>query len=1296
MFKRGAGLAITIAMAVAAMRYAGPSSGAPGAGPTSAPAPVASPVAYAGGCTAYDRAAAATAGKPYDNNSGDGKRALDEFFGIDTVENQAPSGIRYAIAITPDPLHTQLSLMFDREISVVQQAAQDAGYIYNSSWFPWNTDKEGSLTYLADRQYAADLTDGREACPGVILFRRNLQLDQNASAGEAYREGLVVFVVGEQPTGGINHDQWTNALSWLRNHAQSASGGMVKDGVLRILGPSFTGSLDSLERDLSEAYQSASSHPAARSIAAMFPEARVLSGSVSGCSQIQRFEHRIQQLPELNGQVRFGSFQENDALHIYRFLEYLKSIRTDPGETAILSEDETAYASTYQYQPSDGPTQGCDFPYAEEHRPLNLVYPRDISALRDAYQRQSVFDTSEDSKHASHAILKDEAEDKPGGDATDTVPAYSKNQSAVAQEAYMFGVVSFLRTHHTRYLILRCTNPLDFLFLARFFHREYPEARIVTVGSDLLFRREIDTTEFRGILALSSYPLIPRGQHWTKITEDAWEMKPHDHLIFADHLTEGIYIAARYLLTPEDLPLAARCDANDPKSPEYCGGPRDFLPPIHLHREFQTPDYSDPFWLHRVKCPNLATHPPTWLAAVGRDGYWPLAVLRDSTPKDGNTEGNSGACQDRQLTFPQAELASPPKPKLQPKSTMVELDGQWLGDHSLDDQHYQLKMERDDQTTYAKPPKYDMWLALRFPTVWTLCLALSLLLAGYQFWGVTRCSARAYRLFSIFRKTGKSSQDALLGASCALGLMPLIELTAFGFFNRVIGTLGDSRIEANCPGVLLIVAFLMFACLWTVYGNRTSLSFLGSLTGLTLIYWIAFGSGMDDANRIPLVYRMVHLTDGVSPLLPMLLLTVGFYLWNWQAIAGNLMLSPGCPELPQPLGATGQAGQQLEKEQARISQKAADKISNVALPLSFPVKVWAFPAFLLVTAVVCFAFPLKLPLLSPESFWFNIVLNLLLLSGFLFTVGESLRLYYTWLGLQRVLHALARLQLRRTLCQLRPIDANSLWSVSGSVPRIQYRLFVRQLGAAHRIDQLTPFLSRHCHPLKFLPTALQYGDQFKENAESGLETGIAWEKGFAPASAPNAPPKTMRTVLADAVAEVINEILVPEWKEETVSLNFEQPPEDGDEGKGGKIMLPLSEKPRIRAAEEFVCFHYIAFIQNIIARLRTMTLSMVFLFVSVCFAISFYPFVPRTEITVWMILNLVLIGFAVAYVYAGMDRDEVMSYIANTKPGQLGLEFWLKLATFLIGPVIGILTTQFPSIADSVLGWLQPGMDAIK
>ncbi len=65
-------------------------------------------------------------------------------------------------------------------------------------------------------------------------------------------------------------------------------------------------------------------------------------------------------------------------------------------------------------------------------------------------------------------------------------------------------------------------------------------------------------------------------------------------------------------------------------------------------------------------------------------------------------------------------------------------------------------------------------------------------------------------------------------------------------------------------------------------------------------------------------------------------------------------------------------------------------------------------------------------------------------------------------------------------------------------------------------------------------------------------------------------------------------------------------------------------------------------------------------------------------------------------VYSQMSRDATLSYITNTNPGELGWDFWMRLVGFGIGPLIGLLTTLFPSISDFVFSWLQPGVQALK
>jgi hypothetical protein len=65
-------------------------------------------------------------------------------------------------------------------------------------------------------------------------------------------------------------------------------------------------------------------------------------------------------------------------------------------------------------------------------------------------------------------------------------------------------------------------------------------------------------------------------------------------------------------------------------------------------------------------------------------------------------------------------------------------------------------------------------------------------------------------------------------------------------------------------------------------------------------------------------------------------------------------------------------------------------------------------------------------------------------------------------------------------------------------------------------------------------------------------------------------------------------------------------------------------------------------------------------------------------------------------VYAEMHRDATLSHVTNTKPGELGTEFWIKIIGFGFAPFIGLLTRIVPGIGDFLFSWLQPGLSALK
>jgi hypothetical protein len=164
---------------------------------------------------------------------------------------EALPNVGFAVATVPNPVSTHLPLLFDRLVETIQQAAQDDDYSYDGSWFPWeDTTKEYSS--LADQQKAKELQNIQQDQPGVMVFRPSVrkvdkdQPDKPYDPDNPYDYGLIIFLVGEQPTGGLNDKQFENALAWIKQLE-----GFSEQRPLRILGPTFSGSLPSLQRDRS-------------------------------------------------------------------------------------------------------------------------------------------------------------------------------------------------------------------------------------------------------------------------------------------------------------------------------------------------------------------------------------------------------------------------------------------------------------------------------------------------------------------------------------------------------------------------------------------------------------------------------------------------------------------------------------------------------------------------------------------------------------------------------------------------------------------------------------------------------------------------------------------------------------------------------------------------------------------------------------------------------------------------------------------------------------------------------------
>jgi hypothetical protein len=531
---------------------------------------------------------------------------------VSTSEDEkGTSELRFLIATLPDPVHTHLSLQFDRLADTIQRAAQDQDYNFDSSWLPW-TEQSRLYGGLNDQDKADERKSFRERQPGLLVFRSSLarcspeessQDVQESCRKLAYQDGLLVFIVGENPTGGIDVEQFENAIAWIQALRPQGTGRS-----LRILGPVFSGSFPSLAQALggtnTAQYIAMNNSSLAKKDLAT-PTVVVFSGSATSRQGITWFTSYLTEQKDLTYPFlgRFVTFQESDDVVINRYCRMLDHEGYDIGRLAIISEDESAYGSI-----SEGGLDECI--HAGNHRPLNLNYPRDVASLRTAYAKQSPASSGQSVQQLARGLPQDLSES--GGGERDTIRTYGE-KTPLSQESTLFEVVNLLEAHQIQFILLRSSNVLDQLFLTYFFGRTYPEARVVILNSDLMFGRSTEVQGFRGTMTLSTYPLLTWQQEWTfpLVTPESHRNRQ----VFADANSHGLYLAGRLLIQLADSALR-----------------EDSIP---------AQNYGPPSWL--VK--DQPTRPPTWLSVLGAGRIWPVAVIddEDGLPRSILPAVNTGA-----------------------------------------------------------------------------------------------------------------------------------------------------------------------------------------------------------------------------------------------------------------------------------------------------------------------------------------------------------------------------------------------------------------------------------------------------------------------------------------------------------------------------------------------------------------------------------------------------------------------------------------------------------------------------
>jgi hypothetical protein len=474
--------------------------------------------------------------------------------------------------------------MFDRLVEGIQVAAGQAGYSFDRARLPWQVENHGTteIRQVGDRWLVGQENSLAPTEPGLLIFRKHepAGILTNGNKEDQY---LAILLVGENPTAGIHATQFKKAL-----RVAECVGHLVG-----IIGPNFSGSFVSLNRLLEQDREGCETAPPSRKHALSFV---IRSGSATASAEIEWFRQR-----NLEKHVNVMSFAYSGEYVNCAFRDFAVKQHFRLQEIATLAEDETVYGyfGNTATKSSDQCCPATDNRSNSDSEPVELNFPRGISTLRSAYQDELALSAGANPTNPPRTTLRPDL--SITGEDDDTVPAFVPNQISLSQEAVLQEIFRTLRYHHTKIVLIKATDVMDTLFLAGQLQREYPEARLVSYGADLLARRDVDDPTLRGVMALTAYPLLPG---W--VTEIVG--KPDVHHIYPtmEQVGESNATLDTILETEADQPVL---EGSLPESipaadyAEYVSPSADGLPMFQLER------------------------PSLWLTAVGRDGYWPISVI---------------------------------------------------------------------------------------------------------------------------------------------------------------------------------------------------------------------------------------------------------------------------------------------------------------------------------------------------------------------------------------------------------------------------------------------------------------------------------------------------------------------------------------------------------------------------------------------------------------------------------------------------------------------------------------------
>ncbi len=1230
------------------------------------------------------------------------------------------------VAAVPDPERGHLELDFDRSVDALMQAASDNGYVGSYFWLPWKPANERQLKSTSARAVSGEEDSNRLKQPGLIVLKYGSPT--NEDSGLSFRRVVYVFLVAATPTQGVDGTQLQNAFRYeakLQSQTKASLSmrphpGQLKTDEMDLILFKYSGAAASMRAGIEATLATAENK------IAPLHEAGIRTVSIAGATSTEIAGSLLND--EIGDTtLNYHSFAESTSLQQAEVTKLFQDEWRGCDRIAFLTEDGTVFgnaSNTYQGEPeyeddsSDVRQRGrhhsqTDNPILHpclQNNPLVLNYPRDISSLRNATAREGEKNKDQADPTSApylHFSLKD-------ANAGDSVPHFSDDQTPLSQEAQLMAIGRRLVRSHVRTIAITASNVLDELFLAQFLHRACPDARLVFLdGGDLLVEREIDNIQFVGAITISPYNLVN--------LDHAYISSRHMRA-FPDSQSEAYYNASSFVFWD-----GIRTDKN--QAPWLAGYPL-------------------------VSRANNILRPLLWATAVGRDGYYPLGILDQcasnsesilpdiSTRPD--TAGSPSPCYKSGDVPVPFENGVRIYPSLFWFALCILVILLCVG-HSavLFTANFWSPLTRDLAIESSDMPRRRA-VYVNIATAMLFCLGFVV----------------AYPLFPVFRASMWTTNAVFWAAltlvaasvsliATAIRTVPHIWAVRDSDIKPEEQALCNSGASPRLPrrkknlypllhGIALLT-LIFIPVLWAITCQADVT--IGTHTFAGLFF----------------SYRCLHPESGVSPILPIVLLLFAWYLWGLCHTLRLRFSVNGRPQLPckvepstlYPLYVPDEALNRCESSQDSCLYRnitclliTREIIRRFLRPAKSTLDfVLVVVYFMLFTVVVIFVHVQSLDhFLWNVGKWptlYEFLIRAMFFPLMVVALTGWVRVVFIWNSLRRgLLEPLERLPIRFAFTRLKGVAWMTMLRQGGleeywrdmarSTESMRQMIHTKSLKeailpkhASEWADMEATYRSLKAHIDSLIALRQdkkpQRRKEDKESKENVTITQPVSSREFLVGDDIPSPEHCGELNLMGAIERdyarfcelLLHGLLVPYWEHERTGFVEGEPMEMMPiKAKRAAATAPDAlelhasphnrEEEPIRYAEEFLAIRYVSVIRAVLVNLRYLMIFVSMAFVLATLAWNSYPFRPRQWVD-WMFTSLLIIlGAGVIWVFAQMYRNPILSRITDTSANELGVEFYLRLATFGAVPLLTWLASQFPVIGSSLFHFLKPGLEVVK